>query len=242
MKELRYFYSIGLVFFAFSTINGQLFQSVEDLGMKGSVKKVIEKEYKAEEKMGEVEAVELISKATFSFYENGKIKNEFFGKWYPIQNNYNKNGQLVSTYLEFSDNGDVLKMDSIFYNSNNLIEKKMIINLEKNGSDSKFEKYETKKCYQYKYSSNNDLVAIDYMDEYNSIDNPPCYSCKEIHQSNLGSKRDYLNAKLEEVIDNNWEKGHVEFKYEYDQRNNWIKCIYIVGSPFKIITREITYY
>lgn len=256
------------VFIFFNLLHCYIFSQTvplfTQLGLKGNVKKVIEKEYYCEKNLQDIEATILVSKYSIQFYENNKVKNETFlhqGK--AIQKNYSINGILESLYYEFSEDGKPELIDSFFYLQNGFIDKKIVFHFDNNGRYSPKKVYVPIQVYQYKYDEFFNIISIKhgYYDKkdfgFNGIN--PLLDPK-IFNSNIEGLNESIWDEIpaNETVSKNIETydkttntsfrysesfEEANFQYSYDNKNNWIKRISFSGSkPIRIQTRDILYY
>lgn len=247
MKTCKFLLIFVLLVLVNHFINCQIIKTIEDLELKGPIKKVVEKHFNASINMGDVEATELINKSTYEFYENGNIKNHIFNPNFGeindniILNKYSNDGKLLSTYSRFYSENFYIK-DTFIYNNFNQIQKILRIDKAMEYESDRMETMEG--SYNFIYSNSNNLIQI-IKNGY--IQDLPCYNCEDILLSNLERKNELLNTfidetkKIEDLIYNS--RTNIYYKYEYNIQNNWIKCIVFVDDkPVLIKTREITYF
>jgi len=210
-----------------------------DIMLKGKVKKMTEKRFKAKTEMDEVEMDELKHKTIFQFYESGNIKSISYSEysndiWYF----YNKEGKLTSKYYK---NDYSNHKDTIIYRTDGKVEK--LIHTKKE-SDRLI-----KVQFDYVYNQKGDVISIQkgQGDSYSDIS--PCLHCREVTKNHLDLNKKFYYQEVE-LVESNWSGYNtkkVVAEYQYDDQGNWTKCTYFKENnnklePTIIITREFSYY
>lgn len=253
--------SFGILF-SIQVLYSQDIKNTADLQLNGKIKKVIIKEHSANEELGDIEPTEMLSKNIYHFYDDGKIKNRIFiidaGEQTEITQNYNEDGYLISTYVSKEYNSSII-IDSVVYNSNKTIEKRVITVVELNEKKVKESEY-IERVFYYDYNEKGDLISIKntFLNEYGY--DPitfSCLFCTEKSRINLNIIQSYVSQQLTQ-IDQIWDEGNnmpendgdiklkkkfskelvskpqlsqeIKIKYFYDERNNWTKSIVLLGS------------
>jgi len=258
-----------LVNFMLSTASSAQVYNVRNMKIQGKVKRVTEKYFLPEKNLNEIEMKELLSKKIFTFYENGSLRAEIDFKGGITQYNYSMDGQLISAYYDFNDEGIYQIIDSFAYNSSRILSKRSIYKLDNNNEYGPKGTWHPFSIYSYNYSEYGDLTSIDHI--YNTGNYyEPCVTCNDLTSLTISKYREDYYEKMEEA-NNLWEsipsedniskridlpdrtretryrysesKNQIKLEYIYDTNKNWTKCTIFAGSkPFRIIVREITYY
>lgn len=145
------------------------------------------------------------------------------------ENRFEPDGQLLwKDIYNYDSNGNMVEHSS--YNSNGDLKYKYVYEYDSDGNETSLIKFNTNKEIEFKeaYSYiNNNLLKE--MIKYNS-EGKISYSNKYFYND----KNDVI--KIESVLDD-------KFDYKYDEQNNWIEKVNILGDfPETITERIIEYY
>jgi hypothetical protein len=195
------------------------------------------------------------------------------GEQTEITQNYSEDGYLISTYVSKEHYSSII-IDSVIYNAYKAIDKRVITVVELNEKKVKESEY-IERVFYYDYNEKGDLISIKNTllteNGYDPI-TFSCLLCTEKSRINLQIIQSYVshnmtqidqiwnessnmpendgNMKLEkkfskEIVSKPQLAQEIKIKYFYDERNNWIKSIVLLGSqnsPYIIKTRDISYY